>query len=259
MQSKSKILIWDWPIRVFHAFFAITITGALGFAFLGEHTSVFEWHMLLGVCAGLLLLMRLILGFVGTRPSRFGTMISALVQLPAYLKDMFGKDLKCYAGHNPIAWLVYLMMFVSLFLSVFTGVNMIYEWAEEIHSVFAWMLLVSIVLHLAGIAIHTIRYKETVALSMLHGKRFVDEAIKPAASRPWLALVLVVVFLIFAGQLVQNYQSGAEQVTIPWIGKTISLEEEGGESEEHEHSDRKHREKEAHDDEHDHHGRHSDD
>ena len=261
MKMKSKTLIWDWPIRIFHLLFALMVLGALGFSFLGEHTSYFQWHMLFGICAGFLLLMRFVLGLIGSKPYHVSELASSFKQLPEYLRGYFGKDLQSYAGHNPLAWLVYLMMFVSLFMTVFTGINMRYDWAEDIHSVFAWLTLICIALHLVGIAVHSFRFKEAVALSMVHGRKQVEAEVNSVKSKPLLGAFILVIFGVFGIQLLANYQPGSEQIQLPWIGTTIYLEEGEGESSEYEndhHRDRKHKDDEEHE-EHEHHGRHGDD
>jgi len=260
MNTKSKILVWDWPIRVFHLLFALTLTCALGLALLGEDTGLFRWHMFFGILAGFLLLLRLFLGLVGSTHYSYRDMLSSLRDLVPYVRGLFGKNLSFYAGHNPLAWLVYILMFICLFLTVFTGINMHNEVAEEVHSVFAWMLLGTIVMHLAGLGIHTFRTREMIALSMIDGKKVAKTESVGAKERKILAVAVLLIALLFGGQLFTNFKSGNDQVLIPWIGKTVNLGEwEGKESKKEEFEGRLHsggREGKEHEKEHKHHDDH---
>ncbi|MCB1133308.1 MAG: cytochrome b/b6 domain-containing protein [Verrucomicrobiae bacterium] len=238
-QNAPKILVWDWAIRGFHLLFAGCITMALGIALLGgEHSRWFGWHMVFGIAAGFLLLVRVVLFAVGSRHVRIGALVAALRNLPAFVSGLLGKSDKPTAGHNPLAWLVYLAMFGLLALTVLTGLNADKEWAEEIHPVFAWGLLATIVGHLAGIALHTVRHREAVALSMVTGRKRgpADEAL--ASARPLGGLVLLGVCGLFIGQLFASYNGAAGEVRIPWIGTRVTLGE--GEEDEHEEHGRRH-------------------
>lgn len=232
MQDKTESgIIWEWSIRVFHSLFAASISVALGIALLGDDDAAyFEWHMLAGLIAGFLLLVRLVLFVVGSRPVNLQGLLVALKGVPAYLRGFFGRKTEAGAGHNPMAWAVYLLMFGLLVGSVLTGVNMRDGWIEDIHGFFAWSLLAMIVAHLLGLALHTFRYRENIALSMVTGRKKVPEGAGLKSQRPLLGLAVLAVCAVFIVQLLANYQMGTGQVEIPWIQKTVLLGEqhEGG-------------------------------
>ncbi len=72
--TMGKILVWDIPIRIFHWAFAGSISAAIAIGFLvDDDQPLFQIHMLLGIVALFLLIIRLVIGFVGTRYSRFSS------------------------------------------------------------------------------------------------------------------------------------------------------------------------------------------
>lgn len=246
--SSEKQLIWDWSIRVFHWLFAASISLALGIALLaGEHSPLFEWHMLFGLCAGFLLLVRLVLFALGSRHVSARGLIEAVRAAPDYCRNFFKKDGESGGGHNPLAWAVYLLMFGLLAGTVWTGLNMRSEWAEDVHEVLAWALLAMIVGHLLGLVLHTLRFRENIALSMITGKKRAPKGAAIRSSRPVLGLLVLVLSLTYIGQLFAAYQDGAGEVCLPWIHQVVTLgegeEDEGGEYEDgdedgEEHEDR---------------------
>lgn len=249
--SSSKQLIWDLPIRVFHWLFAASISLALGIALLaGEHSPLFEWHMLFGLSAGFLLLLRLFLFAVGSRHVSALGLVDTLRGAPAFFRNIFNKDGDSTSGHNPLAWGVYLLMFGLLAGTVWTGLNMQSEWAEDVHEVLAWGLLAMIVSHLLGLILHTLRFRENVALSMVTGKKraLKSEAIR--SSRPVLGLIVLVMSLTYMGQLFAAYQKGSGVVRLPWINQIVTLGE--GEEDEGRDHDEAHEKDEAHEEHHDH-------
>ena len=70
----TKILVWDLPARLFHWAFASSLTVAMGIGFLVEHEQpLFQLHMIFGIIALFLLAVRVVLGLVGSRYSRFAS------------------------------------------------------------------------------------------------------------------------------------------------------------------------------------------
>ena len=220
MKSDVTILVWDWPIRVFHWLFAITVGFAFGIALLGEHSALFQWHMLFGISAGFLLLMRLALGFCLGSPYSMVAMVRGLRMLPGYVASRMSK--RC-SSHNPFAWIVYIVMLLLLCLTVLTGVLADRDWAEDSHSLFAWGLLATIVLHIVGIMVHSWRFKENIAMSMFHGRRVPQPGELAGKTKPVLGIFCFGIALAFMVLLFSNYQAGAGRVRVPWIGVEIPL------------------------------------
>ena len=70
----NKILVWDIPARLFHWAFAASLTASIGIGFLvDDEQPLFQLHMIFGIIAMLLLVVRIVMGLVGSRYSRFSS------------------------------------------------------------------------------------------------------------------------------------------------------------------------------------------
>ena len=69
---KPRILVWDLPVRLFHWMLAISFAGAW---LTAESERWRDVHVLLGYTAGVLVVLRIIWGLVGTRHARFASFV----------------------------------------------------------------------------------------------------------------------------------------------------------------------------------------
>lgn len=237
----QRILVWDIPTRLFHWLLAGAFVGAFGIAtLLGDDSGLFPVHMLLGGVMAFMVVLRVIWGFVGSRWARFATFAFGPAAVARYLKDSTGGETRRYAGHNPGAsWAIFAMLALSLGLAA-TGLLMSTggELVEELHEILAWSMVAVVGVHLAGIAVHTLRHRENIAASIVTGRKLgaPTDAIQGAHA------LVGVVFLGLTGAwgygLVRNYDAATNQVRLPVTGQVISLGEgEGGEEEEGEDDD----------------------
>jgi len=222
----NKILVWDIPARLFHWAFAASLTAAIATGFLvDDEQPLFQLHMIFGIIALFLLLVRIILGLVGSRYSRFSSYPVHPRELMSYLVSAVVSKTKLYAGNNPGSAMAAVLMFLlvpALFLS---GIGYGGESIEELHEAFAWALLAVIALHLAGLAWHTFRHRENISLAMVTGKKTGRPEDAIASAHP----IWGVIFLIGAGlwiaALFANHDSKAATVKVPVIGVTLQLGE----------------------------------
>jgi len=111
--------------------------------------------------------------------------------------------------------------------------------------VLAWSLLAMIVAHLLGLVLHTLRFRENVALSMINGKKRAPKGAAIRSSRPIMGLAMLALSLTYIVLLFGNYEKGSGVVRLPWINQVVTLgegeEDEGGghgeEQEEYEEDD----------------------
>lgn len=66
------VVVWDWPLRIWHWLFALSIAGSLTTGLLGD-IALMDWHLRLGYCALGLLLFRLGWALWGGRYARLAT------------------------------------------------------------------------------------------------------------------------------------------------------------------------------------------
>jgi cytochrome b len=98
----TKILVWDIPARLFHWAFSASLAAAMAFGFLVDKKQpLFQWRMLLGIVALALLVVRVVLGIVGSRYSRFGSFPLRPREVISYLVSAAVAKTRRYAGNNP--------------------------------------------------------------------------------------------------------------------------------------------------------------
>lgn len=167
--------VYDTPTRIFHWLFAGFFLTAFGITKIVDSESlVFSYHMLIGLTLFSLVLTRIVWGLIGSKHARFSGFALNPKDLFTYFNGILSGDKKRWAGHNPASsWAALLMIALSLGLGV-TGFLMSTgqkETFEDIHELFANAFIITAILHVLGIILHTIRHKEMIGLSMINGKK----------------------------------------------------------------------------------------
>ncbi len=232
-------LVYDLPTRLFHWLFAGLFLTAFAIAkTIDDDSSWFNLHSLAGLTLGFLIVLRLIWGVFGTQHARFSDFALRPGDLFNYFKGILNGDKRRWAGHNPASsWAALVMLSLGLGLAV-TGYLMTSgpykETFEDVHELFANGFVVVAALHVAGIALHTIRFKEMIGLSMLDGKKDgfpQDQTI--GSSKPSVGILLMGLVVVFAVYLYKNYDSQTQD--LQFFGTTLELGEgqgeDGGETE----------------------------
>lgn len=239
-----RVLVWDLPTRLFHWLFA----GSFLTAFvIGKATdddgSLFPVHMLLGLVLVFMVALRLVWGVVGSRWSRFASFPTRPGELLAYVKGAISGGAERYAGHNPgSSWAAFVMLAIVVGLGV-TGVMMGNgsEAAEGVHELLANGMILVVVAHLAGIALHTFRHKELIALSMVDGQKEAEPAAAIPSARPLAGVAFLALTGAWAGALFTTYDAGTGEVGLLGLRLGEGEEHEGGEGgERHERHERDH-------------------
>lgn len=168
----ETVRVWDPFVRIFHW----SLVSLFFFAFLTGD----EWksaHIYAGYGVGLLVMARIIWGFVGSPHARFSAFIFSPATVMAFLRDSVLLKAKRYIGHNPAggAMVVALLLFVGgiagtgymMTTDAFWGV----EWVEETHETLVYMTLALVVLHVGGVILASIEHKENLVRSMFTGRK----------------------------------------------------------------------------------------
>lgn len=225
----KKELIYDLPTRIFHWLFAALFVSAFLIPkIFDDESQVFPYHMILGLILAASVLLRIIWGFFGSTYARFSSFQLKPKDLITYLSQALKSKTTKSIGHNPASsYAAIIMMICSLGLA-FSGYQMASrnnkEFYEEIHEIFANLFLVMAVLHIAGILFHTMRHKEAIGLSMIHGKKSIGET-ESGISSQYISVALVFVFLMagISFNLYKNYDS--KTATLKLLGKSLVLGE----------------------------------
>ena len=230
----NPVRVYDLPTRVFHWCLAALFVGAYVIANLvDEESSRFGWHMLAGLALGVAVLLRLLWGVVGTRHARWSDLSLAPRQLATYLKGVVTGGGRRWVGHNPASsWIALAMMTLALALGA-SGTAMAIgaapEWVEEAHELMANGFLALVLLHLTGLAVHVLRHRDALPLSMLNGrKRDLPAGTRDVPARGVAAVLLLAVLAGTGAQLLSRYDPAAG--TLDLFGVRLTLGENRQES-----------------------------
>lgn len=223
--KKKKELVYDLPTRLFHWCFAVLFLSAFGIAkIIDDESRVFTVHMLLGLTLGGLVLWRVFWGLMGSQYARFSQFALQPRELVSYLKSILSNQKDHWIGHNPASSWASLFMMVSGLGLVLSGVLMISgigkEFVEEFHEWFATGFAVLVILHVCGVILHSMRYRDGIAFSMVTGKK--ENVAKPISKvHMGSAAVLLALLLGWAIYLVQNFDPQSQRLRLP--GLTLQL------------------------------------
>ncbi|HBP16534.1 MAG TPA: cytochrome b [Planctomycetes bacterium] len=238
--DEQRILVWDFPVRFFHLAFAASFLGAFAIGqWADDHGSLFPVHMLLGGTMVLMVLLRVVWGFVGPRYARFSSFVFGPAEVFSYLRSTMTGGGKRYTGHNPGSSLaIFALLALALGLGV-TGAFMAQggDLMEELHEILAYAMVAVVGVHVAGVLWHTIRHRENLPLSMIDGHKAgkPDGGIRTA--HPMLGVLFVALTSLWAYGLARGYNPATNQVTIPILGQTLQLGEDGGHRSRHDDDD----------------------
>ncbi len=223
--ATGKVLIWDWPLRVFHWAFALCILGALGLACGAEVGSrLFVWHMLLGLAACFLLLIRIFLGFFGGRYNRFPAMLFSPAETARYCWGILTFKPVHYLAHNPGASLAALLMYGLLVALLWTGLKLESALALAWHRYLAYAFGGIVVAHFAGVTANAVHSRGEAALAMLHGQRTGATEEGLASSQARMGLAILVLAALWIGSLCAHFDAAQGTVTLPVLRCTLQLE-----------------------------------
>ncbi|MBP9681041.1 MAG: cytochrome b/b6 domain-containing protein [Bacteriovorax sp.] len=221
--------VYDLPTRIFHWLFAGLFLAAFFIAkTYDDDSAVYPLHMMLGMTMVLAVILRILWGFVGSKYARLSSFILNPSELFHYLKSALTSKTKLHLGHNPASsWLAILMIFLALGLGA-TGILMVQEinkeLFEELHELFANAFIVLVIAHIAGIILHTIKHKELISLSMIHGKKVDRENEEGITNNhPFMAILFIAIIGLFAFTLIKNYDQSTRSLNI--LNKNLQLGE----------------------------------
>lgn len=226
-------LVYDLPTRIFHLTFAALFISSFTIANVVDDESVlFTYHMLSGLIMGGLILWRIYWGLFGSRHARFTNFNLNPSALKDYFLGILSGSKKRWPGHNPASsWATIAMLALGLGLCI-TGYLMSTgnkDSCEDIHELMANTFLVVVILHVAGVILHSVRHNDGIALSMVDGKKEEIENSQPISSpRTFSAIILVVLIFIMASYLYKNFNPITS--TLKLFGKNLTLGENENES-----------------------------
>jgi len=219
-----KSYIWTLPTRVFHWLFA----SFMLIVFLTDDDKLLKYHAVIGYAILVLIIFRLFWGYFGPKYSKFKDFTANKKSIKDFIKNIFNKN-QNYVGHNPLASLVMLGMFIVSLLAIFTGIvvygaeehkgilsflnSSFFKSFDDIHEFFANFIIFLVVLHLIGIFIDkTLHAKNETVNSIFTGYKKFDtkEDIRLNIFQKGLALVFFITLIIFT---IYNFTSNSIFIT----------------------------------------------
>ena len=170
--AQPMMRVWDPLVRLFHW----SLVASFAFAWFSANRAE-AVHVWAGYGAVGLILIRLIWGVVGTRYARFSSFVTGPSRLFAYLRAILSGTEARHVGHNPAgAAMVLALMAGVLGLGVtgwmmFTDTWYGEDWVVNVHSLIAHGLVGLIGLHLAGVALASVKHHENLVKAMITGDK----------------------------------------------------------------------------------------
>jgi len=170
--TAPMVPVWDPFVRIFHW----SLVGLFVLAFVtGDET---EWlHLTAGYAIAVLIVLRIIWGFVGPRHARFSDFIQTPREVTGYVRSAIGLRAPRYLGHNPAGGLMIIALLAMLIGISATGFMMTTdafwgaEWVEDLHEGLVYVTLGLIALHVAGVVLASIEHGENLVKAMITGRK----------------------------------------------------------------------------------------
>ncbi|WP_050929105.1 cytochrome b/b6 domain-containing protein [Aestuariivita boseongensis] len=174
--SAREVAVWDPLVRLIHWTLALTIL--LNATVIEDESTAHEW---IGYVALGLVGLRVIWALVGPTHARFSSFPPSPARAARHLRAIFAKEHSVFLSHNPLGALMVYNIWLSVIALGVTGYMMTtlaffgVEWVEEAHEViFGWLVL-SVALHVAGVALETRRSGVKLVRAMITGRKNIPE------------------------------------------------------------------------------------
>jgi len=179
--DQKQVYVWDWFVRTFHWCLVIAFTVA----FLTEEDTL-SLHVWAGYVVGILVIARVLWGFVGPPRARFSDFVYRPIATISYISDLIRSRSVRYLGHSPGGGAMIVLLLVLLAVTVLTGM-IVYggehqggllagivskesaEGLEDVHNVLAYVTLAVVLAHIAAAVIASFAHRENLVWSMFTG------------------------------------------------------------------------------------------
>lgn len=192
--SGESIRVWDLPLRLFHWLLVVAI--AVAFLSAEEGSPLSDWHIASGWVVAVLIVFRLIWGFIGGEHSRFADFVKPSA-IGHHVKDLLRARSKPSLGHNALGAVSALLLLALIAATVWTGIMMAEGGGEDIHELIAYILLALVAVHILAVIVMSFLTRDNLVRAMITGSKRAER--HPEASearRPGLLAYLLGAFVI---------------------------------------------------------------
>ena len=210
--------VWDLPLRIFHWSLVVAVAFMLVSGWLLPPVFV-NFHVWVGSAIAVLIVGRLIWGFLGTRTSRFSNFPPSLSRGIGELRErLAGHPAEPCSGHNPAGALMVYALLATLMVLVVSGFMAwggkeksgplaaflsfdVGSLANQLHSLVGFLLAGLIAAHLIGVIVASRAERQNLVHVMVTGRKRVAKLVEPATARPLLATVILAGFIVAGSAL----------------------------------------------------------
>lgn len=212
------ISIWDLPTRIFHWLLVACVASAYLTSSARPHGLQFTVHVASGYAVALLLVFRLLWGFVGGEHARFAAFVRGWKAVKAHLQGLLRLAPARALGHNAIGGWMILLILATLLLIVVTGLlaqgipggggplsavlpNALAKPVGAVHELLGSFIIYLAAFHVAGVLGESVLLRENLAGAMVTGRKVAANAAERdarPASRARAVLILLLVALLAA-------------------------------------------------------------
>lgn len=207
--TEKRYDLWDLPVRLFH----LCLIIAIPLAWWSAEEGNYELHEWVGYSLIVLVLSRIVWGFVGSRHARFVDFLVSPAGVWGYLKGRGAES----AGHNPLGgWSVVVLLTLLLLQGIsglfntddilFSG-PLYYAAGENVRGAMGLLhdlafdaLLLMVALHVAAVLYHQFARGEQMIEAMIRGQAKGRRGLSPVV--PWwraLAIIALLAALLWFG------------------------------------------------------------
>jgi cytochrome b len=185
-RKKNHVFVWPIYTRIIHWLIASTFTFAFIFSL---EENLLNLHVAVGIIFGLMLVYRIIWGFIGPQYARFATFKLSLDKLKFYfIEKVKNRYREIPAGHNPASsWFTLIVLSVGSVIAIsgllLYGVQegkgylgflndeyyMYMDLLFDIHIYASYTLLVWAIIHISGVLIEQFYHKTNMVFAMITG------------------------------------------------------------------------------------------
>ncbi len=171
--------VWDPLVRLIHWSLALTIL--LNGAITEEESKLHEW---VGYVALGLVGTRFLWALIGPPHARFSAFPPSPARALHHLRAVLRGERTVHLSHNPLGALMVYNLWLTVIALGVTGHMMTtirffgIDWVEDAHELaFNWLLL-SVALHVAGVAFDSWRSGVSLVRSMINGRKRIPQGTK---------------------------------------------------------------------------------
>ena len=203
----AQIPVWDLPTRLFHWLLVVLVAVSFTTGVVGGNAMTY--HEYSGFAILVLLVFRIVWGFVGSRTSRFSDFVKGPAAVWRYAVTLFRGDSERCLGHNPMGGWSVLALLLALLIQVVTGLfanddiitegplymwvsKPVSDWLTRVHRINRFLVVALVATHLSAVLFYLWGKGENLIKPMITGKKIWHGGHTPPYRAPaWLAATVI--------------------------------------------------------------------